>query len=90
MFITVDNHEAVKVGHLGEENAVEESGEADVTTDFLEAVVRRGADELTLRAEEEGILRTFPPFVTEDSHAICQAIFQGVEGLEWETMYCNY
>ena len=27
------------------------------TTDFLEAVMRDGADELTLRAEEEGMLR---------------------------------
>ena len=25
------------------------------------------------------------PFVDEDWHAICQAIFQGVEGSEWET-----
>ena len=29
------------------------------TTDFPEAVVREGADELTLRTEEDGMLRTF-------------------------------
>ena len=28
--------------------------------------------------------------VDEDWHAICQAIFQGVEGPEWETMHFNY
>ena len=26
----------------------------------------------------------------EDWHAIFQAIFQGVEGAEWETMYYKY
>ena len=31
-----------------------------------------------------------PPVVDEDWHAICQAIHKGVEGSEWETMYCNY
>ena len=29
------------------------------TTDFLEALVREGSDELTLRREEEDVLRTF-------------------------------
>ena len=75
------------------------------TTDFPDAVVREGADELTLRATlraEGGVLRTFSdttdvgdsrwgsPLVDEDWHAICQAIFQGVEGSEWETMYHTY
>ena len=32
---------------------------AKFKTDFPEAVVREGADELTLRAEEEGAARTF-------------------------------
>ena len=27
------------------------------------------------------------PLVDEDWHAICQALFQGVEGPEWEAMY---
>ena len=73
------------------------------TTDFPEAVVREGADELTLRADEEGALRT-PSHrhhecgrqkmgghrSDEDWHVICQAIFQWVEGSEWETMYFKY
>ena len=89
-FLMVDNYEAVKVGDLEGDHGV-----PIFTTDFP------GADELTLRAEEEGMLRTFidttdvgdnywkPPLVDEDWHAICQAIFQSVEGPEWETMYYN-
>ena len=51
-------------------------------------MIREGTDELT--AEEEVMLRTLltvedsrwgPPLVDEDWHAICQAIFQGVEGI---------
>ena len=56
------------------------------TTDFLGAAIGEGADELTLRAHEEGVLRTFidttnvgnkrwrPPQVDEDRHAFCQAM----------------
>ena len=71
------------------------------TTDYYRAMAREGADEPTLRAEEEGMLRTFidttdvgddrePPLVNEGCRAICQAIFQGVEGSEWVTMYNNH
>ena len=61
------------------------------TADLLVAVLREGADELIMRREEEGMLRTFidtsnvrdnrwgPPLVDEDWHALCQAIFNGVE-----------
>ena len=31
----------------------------EFTTDFPGAVIREGADELTLRAHEEGVMRTF-------------------------------
>ena len=31
-----------------------------------------------------------PPLVDEDWHAFCQAIFQRVEGPEWEAMYYRY
>ena len=72
------------------------------TTDFPEAVAREGADEPTLREHEEGALRSFidttnvgnkrlwTPLVDEDWRAICQAIFQVVEGAEWETVYYKY
>ena len=65
------------------------------TADFPDAMVKEGIDELTLGKEEEGMLRSFvdttavrdrwgPHLVDEDWHAICQAIFKGVEGAEWE------
>ena len=73
------------------------------TTDYLGAVFREGADELTLRAREEGVLRILstplmwdtkkrwkPPLVDLDWHAFCQDIFQGVEGPEWDAMYSQY
>ena len=70
--------------------------------DFPEAVVREGANELTLRRDEEGMLRTFvnttnvkdslwePTLVNEDWQAVCQAIYKGVNGLDWGTMYYKY
>ena len=73
-----------------------------VTTDFLEAAVREGADELMLRREQESMLRTIihtsnvgddrwrRQLVNVDGHAICRAIFQGVGGSEWETMCHKY
>ena len=73
-----------------------------VTTHFLGAFIREGAETLNLRAHEEGVLRIFidttkvrskrwrPPPVEEDWHAVCQAIFQGVEGPEWEAMNDQY
>ena len=67
------------------------------TTDFPEAVVREAADELALRADEEGALRTWETkdgshclWMRTDWHAICQAINKGVEGAELETMYDKY
>ena len=65
-------------------------------------VIREGAGELTLRAQEEGVLRTFidtsnvgdqrwrPPLVDADWHALCQTIYQGVEGTELEAMCCHH
>ena len=55
-FITVDNHE-VKIGH--QEEILESLSVVmpKFTTDFLEAVVREGADELTL--PRGGSFRTF-------------------------------
>ena len=67
------------------------------TADFPEAVKREGAEEITLRAEAVGSSRTFidtahverwrPPLVDADWHAFCQAIYQGFEEQEWETMF---
>ena len=68
---------------------------------FPEAAIRE-ADELTLRADEVGTLRAFintdhieferwgPPLVDADWHAFCQTIYKGIEGEEWEELYCHY
>ena len=53
------NHEAVNVGHLEENMESRPVVKPKFTTHFLEAVVREGTDELTLRREEESVLRTF-------------------------------
>ena len=65
---------------------------------FPEAVIREGADELTLRADEAGTQRAFmntkhyelerwgPPLVDANWHAFCQTIFKGIEGEEWEEL----
>ena len=55
-----------------------------------------------LRREEEDMLRSFidttsvgdrrwsPPLVDEERHAMCQAIYYGVEGAEWDDMHHKY
>ena len=55
-FIMVDNYEAVRVGDFENDMESRPMVKPKFTTDFPEAVVREGADELTLRAEEEGTL----------------------------------
>ena len=68
---------------------------------FPEATIREGADELTLRADEVGTQWVFinaehveferwrPPLVDADWRAFCQAIYKGIEGEEWEELYCH-
>ena len=58
-FITVDTYEAVKVGDLEKNMKSWPVVKLKFRTDFPEAAVREGADELPLRKEEEGALRTF-------------------------------
>ena len=53
-FVTVDNHEAVKVGD-SEKNSVVLA----MSTELFTEAVPGGAEELTLRRGEEGGLRTF-------------------------------
>ena len=85
-FIMVDNHEVVKLGDSEKNMESRIMSKPEFTADFLGSVVRERADELTLRAEEEGMLRTFidttdvgdnrwgPPLVDGDWNTICQAI----------------
>ena len=58
-FIMADDHVAVKVGDLDKNMESKPVLKPKFTTDVREAVIREGADELTLRRQEEGMLRTF-------------------------------
>ena len=31
-----------------------------------------------------------PPLVDADWHAFCQAMYKGIEGIEWEELYHHY
>ena len=99
-FIEVDYHNAV--GGLRRGTKSIQVKKPQFSEAFPEAVIREGADELTLRAEEVRSLRTLigtkhielerwgPPLVDADWHAFCQAIYKGCEGKEWEAMYYHY
>ena len=88
---SVITEKTVKVGDLLWNMESKKVVKPSFTTDFVGGVVREVVDELTLRAEG-GMLRTFidtsdygdkrwgPPLVARDWHAICPAIFQGVDG----------
>ena len=91
-FIEEDNHKAVGVGGLSRGTKSIRVIKPQFRDAFLEAAIREGADELTLRAEEVGSLRTFTdtthfglersPLVDADWHAFGQAIYKGIEGKE--------
>ena len=85
----VDNHEAVEVGEKEKKLVSEPVVKPKFTTQFLEAVGREGADEVTLR-EEEGILHRYHECEKQQMKATargcglackCQAIFEGVEAM---------
>ena len=58
-FIAVDNHEAVNVGGLCQGIKSVQVVQPMFTAAFSEAVIREEANEVTLRAHEEGVRRTF-------------------------------
>ena len=58
-FIDVDNHKAVDVGGLRRGTKSIRVREPQFSDACPEAVTREGADELTLRAEDVGSVRTF-------------------------------
>ena len=86
-FIMVDNHgAAVKVGDL--EKSLQSLSVVKLHCNTLKQWCE-GADELTFRSEEETADGRLP--VDEYWHAICcQAMLEGVEGAEWETLFYNY
>ena len=101
-FIEVDNPQAAKVGGVRQGIKSSQVVKPKFSADFPEGIMREGADELTLRAEEEGARRTFidtthvedhrwgAPLVDADWHAFCQDTYQGIEGQEWEAMCYHY
>ena len=64
-FIAVDTYAAVQVGDLEKETKCKRLVKPKFTRDFPRAVVREGADELTLHAHEDGAVRSFTPRVWE-------------------------
>ena len=100
MSVAVDKYAAVKIWDPEKKTKSARVVSQKCTTNFPGVVVREGADELPLRAHEEGHLRSFIdttnvgdkkrwelPLVDEDWHAICWAVYNGVEGPEWQAMY---
>ena len=68
-----------------------------------DVIVRESPDELTLRAEEVNTSKALsrdvshieaerwsPPLVDADWYAFCQALYNGIEGEDWEEMYESY
>ena len=96
-----DNHSAVDVVDLRQGTRSLEVRKPQFSEAFPEATIREEADELTLRADEEDTQRAFtntehieferwgPPLVDADWHAFCQAIYNKIEGKEWEELYCH-
>ena len=58
-FIEADNHSAVDVGGLRRGTVSVDVKKPQFSEAFPEAVIREGADELTLRADEVGTQRAF-------------------------------
>ena len=94
-FFKVDNHCALDVDHLNEGIRSFEVRGPKFKRVYFEASIRKGPEELTLRAEEVGSqkacinvghiaeYRWRPPVVDADWHAFCQAIFKGIDGSDW-------
>ena len=100
-FIMVDNHEAVEVGEFDMNMESKKVVEPKFTIDIPE-VIREGADALTLRAEEEGMLRIFIDATDARETAdgglrswmrtgvpLVRPLSMEVEGSDWETLCCN-
>ena len=97
-FIHIDNERALDVGYLNRSTGTFKVRKPKVPEGCPEVTVRGNADELTLRAEEVGTLKAFVnvdhiekekwglPLVDYDWYAFCQALYEGIEGDDWEEM----
>ena len=59
LFVAIENYAAVKIGDLEKETRSKKVVKSKFTTHSLGAVIREGADTLTLRELEEGVVRSF-------------------------------
>ena len=100
-FIEMDNHKAVDVGHL-HKGLRPFHVQMPNFSEVCPEVLREGADDLTLRAEELDTLKACinvdhneenkwrPPLVDADWYPFCQAVYKGIEGKESEELYFHY
>ena len=100
-FIASDNCSAVEVGHLRRGQRPFRVVRPKVGGDSSD-VRREGADDLTLRLEDFHTQKPCinanhidekcwrPPLVDADWHAFCQAMYKGIEVIEWEELYHHY
>ena len=98
-FIEVDNHSALDVGYLKEGTRSFEVGRPKFEEGSPDVSIREGPEELTLRTEEVGSKqacinvdhiaqdRWGPPSINTDWHAFCHAIYDGIDGKDWEELY---
>ena len=89
-FVQADNHSAVDVGDLRQGTGSLKVQKPQISEAFPEALMREGADESGLRADEVGTQRAFintehiefarwgPPRVDADCALFCQAIYKGI------------
>ena len=101
-FIEVDNHSALDVGYLKEGTRSFVVRRPKFEEGCPEVSIREGPEELTLRTEEVGSPkacinvdhivedRCGPPLVDADWHALCQAIYKGIEGRDWGELCEQY
>ena len=95
-FIKIDNQRALEVGYLSQGMEKFKVRRPKVPEGCPKVTVRKNPDELTLRAEEVGTLKTHinvdhmakeswsHPLIDCDSYAFCQALYKGIEGEDWE------
>ena len=95
VFILVDNHGALEVGHLSEGLGTFEVQRPKGSEGYPEVTVRESPDEMTLRAEEVRAWKSYinvdhtekerwgPPPVDADWHAFCLALYKGIVGEDW-------
>ena len=87
-FTQIDNERALEVGYLNRGVGTFKVRKPKVPEGCSEVTVRENSDELTLRTEEVGTLKTYyqrplekerwaSPFVDHNWYAFCQALYEG-------------